>query len=90
MAVYKKDFSFQPCPACGKTGILRKSRTKNLQEYSLKKFLQFGFYRCRECGWRGKRFSIKIMLSLKYIAIYIFIAVIFAGVSWWILIMMFK
>jgi len=80
-----KDPFYSKCPSCGKTEVLRKSKTRNFWEYSLKKILLINFYRCRECGWRGKRFSKRIKLTFKQIISYLFFAAIFAWVSWKIL-----
>lgn len=43
----------RPCPNCKTVGKLHKSHSRNF----LEKFLSFtkilGFYRCKNCDWRG-------------------------------------
>jgi predicted RNA-binding Zn-ribbon protein involved in translation (DUF1610 family) len=74
-----KDFSFYPCPECGKTEKIRKSRTRNLLEYILKRIFRFNYYRCRECGWRGKRFSLSLRRkSIKHLLVYLLMGIVFA------------
>ena len=80
-----KDPLYSNCPSCGKPGVLRKSKARKFWEYSLKRFLFFNFYRCRECGWRGKIFTKKIRLSAKQIATFMFSALIFVWAIWRIL-----
>ncbi|HWA07061.1 MAG TPA: hypothetical protein VG961_10985 [Ignavibacteria bacterium] len=41
------------CPSCGKIGTIRRSRTKNFFETSVKLSRVANLYKCRECGWRG-------------------------------------
>ncbi|NOS84496.1 MAG: hypothetical protein HOP31_05075 [Ignavibacteria bacterium] len=41
------------CPSCGKIGTIRRSRTKNFVESSIKLSRVANLYKCRECGWRG-------------------------------------
>jgi predicted RNA-binding Zn-ribbon protein involved in translation (DUF1610 family) len=41
------------CPACGKIGTVRRSRSRNFFESILKASNVFGIYKCKECGWRG-------------------------------------
>jgi predicted RNA-binding Zn-ribbon protein involved in translation (DUF1610 family) len=41
------------CPSCGKIGAIRRSRTKNFMEATLKSTRLANLFKCRECGWRG-------------------------------------
>lgn len=71
--VIKKDHSFRACPNCGVVGKLRKSRAKNKFENNTKLGL-WRFYRCTECGWRGRKFSFRLSkISIKTILLYIFL-----------------
>ncbi len=69
----KTDLTFAKCPICGVVGKLRRSNTKNSVERSWK--LGFwGYYRCRECDWRGKKFSFSMRsISYKTIILYLFL-----------------
>ncbi|MBN8586555.1 MAG: hypothetical protein J0M37_15820 [Ignavibacteria bacterium] len=58
------------CPSCGKIGTIRRSRTKNLLETSIKLSRVANLYKCRECGWRG-------MLKKYTVNKYSFITLIF-------------
>lgn len=73
--VIKKDHSFGTCPSCGVIGKLRKSRAKNSFEQSTKLGM-WRYYRCKECGWRGRKFSFKLSkVPLKTILLYIFLMI---------------
>lgn len=69
----KTDHTFAKCPNCGAVGKLRRSKTKNSVERSWK--LGFwGYYRCRECDWRGKKLSISMRrITYKTIILYLFL-----------------
>jgi len=71
--VLRKDHIFEKCPHCGAVGKLRHSRPKNFfEKYS--KFGIWSYYRCRECGWRGRRVSISFKgISVKTILFYLFL-----------------
>lgn len=58
------------CPSCGKIGTIRRSRTKNFFESSIKLSRVANLYKCRECGWRG-------MLKKYTVNKYSFITLIF-------------
>jgi len=58
------------CPSCGKIGTIRRSRTKNFFETSVKLSRVANLYKCRECGWRG-------MLKKYTVNKYSFITLIF-------------
>ncbi|HMQ79594.1 MAG TPA: hypothetical protein PKE39_09145 [Ignavibacteria bacterium] len=58
------------CPSCGKIGTIRRSRTKNFFETSIKLSRVANLYKCRECGWRG-------MLKKYTVNKYSFITLIF-------------
>ena len=61
------------CPSCGKVGCIRRSRTKNILETTVKYTGVANFYKCRECGWRG--------VMKKYLVnSYSFITILFYGV----------
>jgi len=71
--LFKKDHSFDKCTSCNAVGKLRSSRPKNsLERNSI--FVFWGFYRCRECGWRGRKFSFTYRrISFKSIILYLFL-----------------
>lgn len=67
----KNDHTFAICPSCGAIGKLRRSKAKNAAEKSWK-FGMWGYYRCRECDWRGKKFSFGVTrISYKTIILYL-------------------
>ncbi|MBU0475885.1 MAG: hypothetical protein KKF62_17195 [Bacteroidetes bacterium] len=69
---FKRDATFDKCPKCKAVGKLRRSRAQSFFEQVVKKMGIFNYYRCRECGWRGKRFSFGLnKTSLKTILIYL-------------------
>ena len=69
--ILKKDHLFEKCPKCGASGKLRRSKPKNLFERSWKLGI-WGYYRCRECGWRGRKLSIGMRkVSFKSIVFYL-------------------
>ncbi len=73
---FKKDASFDKCPNCNSVGKLRRSRAKSPLEQGVKKLGVFNYYRCRECGWRGKRSNIGFnKTSLKTIFIYLLLMI---------------
>jgi predicted RNA-binding Zn-ribbon protein involved in translation (DUF1610 family) len=81
-----KDPSFDPCPSCGKIATLRRSRTKNVKEWSIKNVFFYSYFRCRECGWRGRRSTIAFKVkSLRLIILYLVMAFIIGELIWFIL-----
>jgi len=69
----KKDHTFAKCPNCGVVGRLRRSKPKTPVERSGKMGI-WAYYRCRECDWRGKKFSISMRrISYKTIILYLFL-----------------
>jgi predicted RNA-binding Zn-ribbon protein involved in translation (DUF1610 family) len=81
-----KDPSFDPCPSCGKIATLRRSRTRSTKEWFFKGLLFFSYYRCRDCGWRGKRSTVMLKIkSFKLILIYIIVAIVIGELIWFIL-----
>ncbi|MGE5402462.1 MAG: hypothetical protein ACM3S2_18860 [Ignavibacteriales bacterium] len=58
-----KNPAFDKCPSCRKTGVLHRSRTRNILEAIAKKVTPYGLYRCKDCGWRG--FRSKIIVTSK-------------------------
>jgi hypothetical protein len=50
------------CPSCARIGTIRRSRSRNLLEMTVKATRLFGVYKCRDCGWRGylKKFSFNV------------------------------
>ena len=81
-----KDPSFDACPSCGKLSTLRRSRTKNIKEWSFKSILFFSYFRCRECGWRGKRSTLHLKIkSFRLIIIYLLVAFVIGELIWFIL-----
>ncbi len=69
----KNDHIFENCPNCGVVGKLRRSKPKNSVERSWKLGI-WGYYRCRECDWRGKKLSFSIRrISYKTIILYLFL-----------------
>jgi len=71
--ILRKDHIFEKCPNCGVVGKLRHSRPKNLLE-NISKLGIWDYFRCRECGWRGKRISISLKsISIKTILFYLFL-----------------
>jgi len=46
------------CPACKTTGYLQRSHAKNMFEQIVRKITLFKPYRCKECGWRGFKFTV--------------------------------
>ncbi len=68
-----KNHTFAQCPNCGVVGRLRRSRPRNSVERSWQ-FGVWGYFRCRECGWRGKKISISLRrISFKTILLYLFL-----------------
>lgn len=68
----KRDATFDKCPKCNSVGKLRRSRSKSTFEQIVKKIGLFNYYRCRECGWRGARFSLSFSkTSWKSIIVYL-------------------
>jgi len=43
------------CPACGKIGTVRRSRSRSTLESLIKTSNFLGIYKCKECGWRGMK-----------------------------------
>jgi len=69
----KKDYTLAKCPNCGIAGKLRRSKPKNSVERSWKLGI-WGYYRCRECDWRGKKLSISMnRISYKTVILYLFL-----------------
>ncbi len=71
---FKKDASFDQCPKCKAVGKLRRSRAQTPWERMVKKIGISNYYRCRECGWRGKRLNFTFgKSSVKTVLIYLFL-----------------
>lgn len=71
--VLRKDHIFEKCPNCGAVGKLRRSKPKNLFE-KISKLGIWNYYRCRECGWRGRKISISFKsITFKTILLYLFL-----------------
>ncbi len=71
---FKKDASFDKCPKCKAVGKLRRSRAQTPWERMVKRIGISNYYRCRECGWRGKRLNFTFgKSSVKTILIYLFL-----------------
>ena len=71
------------CPSCGEFKLYR-SRSRNLSEKLVKRFLPFKIFRCHNCNWRGWIAKSKLRAKkpvLKSVFFYIgvfFVAVIVA------------
>lgn len=77
--VFRKNPLYENCPSCNTLGSLRKSRTRNLKEKTVKLVSNYGIYRCKNCGWRGYRSKfILTKQSIKNSVVYIFIIAIVA------------
>ena len=71
---FKKDASFDKCPKCKAVGKLRRSRAQTPWERMVKRIGISNYYRCRECGWRGKRLNFTLgKSSIKNILLYLFL-----------------
>ncbi len=69
---FRRDAAFDKCPRCKAVGKLRRSRAKTPFEQGVKKLGIFNYYRCRECGWRGVRFSFGFgKISIKTVLLYL-------------------
>ncbi|MGE5401551.1 MAG: hypothetical protein ACM3S2_14210 [Ignavibacteriales bacterium] len=70
--------TFDRCPSCRKTGVLHRSRTRNIKEAIVKKVSPYGLYRCKDCGWRGYRakvtFTSRSLVNLFYYGLIILAA----------------
>ncbi|MGE5432572.1 MAG: hypothetical protein ACM3QX_15925 [Syntrophomonadaceae bacterium] len=55
-----KNPAFDKCPSCQKTGVLHRSRARNIKEQLVKKFTFYSLYRCKGCGWRGYRSKLRV------------------------------
>ena len=76
--LFKKDHSFDKCPSCNVVGKLRKSRPRNQFEHMSKLGL-WSYYRCKECGWRGRKFCFSYRkTSFKTLFIYILLMILTA------------
>jgi len=74
LSLLKRDASFDKCPQCKAVGTLRRSRGQNTFEQAVKKINLFNYYRCRGCGWRGSRFTLRLnKISFKTVFIYLFL-----------------
>lgn len=69
---------FDKCPNCDKMGTLHRSRARGSWEQFLKNFTIFKLYRCKNCGWRGKRSTI---IYTKRTVKNIFIYLVLAGIA---------
>jgi predicted RNA-binding Zn-ribbon protein involved in translation (DUF1610 family) len=54
------------CPSCGGARI-RHSHPKTERDHIVKRLLPVSFYRCHDCGWRGRR----MFRSPKRLALYV-------------------
>lgn len=69
----KADHSLGSCPSCGQVGKLRMSHPKSSFE-KVSKLGLWRYYRCKECGWRGRKFSFRFSkVSAKTIILYVFL-----------------
>ena len=76
-SVLRRDATFDRCPKCNSIGKLRRSRAKSTLEHAVKKLGIFNYSRCRECGWRGSKFSLKFSRT-SFKSILIFLLLMFA------------
>jgi len=70
--IEKSNHSLDRCPQCKSYGRLRRSKARTFWEKTLRRTGFWSYYRCRECGWRGAKFSIKLSRAdyktvLKYL-----------------------
>ena len=78
-SLFYRNSQFGTCPACKATGVLQRSHTKNMFEQIIRKVTLFKPYRCKECGWRGFKFTISFSKKIfKRIVYYIFLMLIAA------------
>ena len=76
--IFRRNPIYESCPDCGLPGTLHRSRARSFFEKILKRFF-IQHYRCKKCGWRGKRLMYTFTWdSVKNLAFYLFIAVIAA------------
>jgi hypothetical protein len=61
---------FGACPACKTTGVLQRSHAKNMLEQIIRKITLFKPYRCKECGWRGFKFTISFSKNFFHRILY--------------------
>ncbi len=78
--IISKNPIFDKCPSCKEWGSLHRSRARTLMENIFKMFPLWNIFRCKECGWRGYRFTFTFTSkSLRVVSLYcvlIFITVI--------------
>ena len=73
----RKNISLARCPNCNDLAALKRSRTRNIFEKALKQ-INFKFYTCQSCGWRGTKFSYKFSRNFFFLVILYFLIVIVA------------
>ena len=70
--IEKNNHSLDQCPNCKSFGRLRRSKARTFWERTLRKTGFWSYYRCKDCGWRGAKFSIHLSRAgyktiLKYL-----------------------
>ena len=70
--IEKKNHTLDLCPNCKSLGKLRHSKARTFWERTLRRTRLWHYYRCRECGWRGAKFSVRLSRAdyktvLKYL-----------------------
>lgn len=89
--IAKKDFGFSKCPSCKNKNSLHRSHSRNWRETLVKATKIVKIYRCGICGWRGYMFAFYISSKeLKKVAFYSFLALIAAGIVYYLLNFMIK
>lgn len=65
------------CPSCGKIGVIRRSRAKNLVEATVKSSRIANVYKCRECGWRGflRKYTVN---KYSFVTLFFYMVLIFS------------
>jgi len=73
-----RDPRYSDCPSC-KENKLTRSRARSNFEQFIKKYTFLNIYRCKNCGWRGKKSNLAITKdSFKAIGLYITLAIVAA------------
>ncbi|MFC2093023.1 hypothetical protein ACFLSV_03900 [Bacteroidota bacterium] len=69
-----KSREYLRCPGCNSSGTFHRSRTHIPYERFFK-IIMFRYFRCKNCGWRGKFFNYKLAKNgIRALAVYLFIA----------------
>lgn len=85
-AYYNINPAMQNCPSCKSPGSLMRSHSRSTLEKIFNKLTFYKIYRCKKCGWRGRKRTIAITSkSLLIMALYIVLIVGVAFITYQIL-----